>query len=66
MMIVDNKFKIGERVYLATDPEQLVRIVSGIMVRQGTLIYELSCGERATNAYDFEISSERDTVLATS
>ncbi len=57
-MIVNNKFKIGQSVYLKTDPEQFERIVFGIYVQQSGLIYELACGEKTSKHFDFEITSE--------
>jgi hypothetical protein len=43
MMLIDNKFNIGDIVYLATDAEQLPRIVTAITIRHnGFCEYELS------------------------
>ena len=65
-MTINNRYKIGETVYLVTDPEQYARIITGIKVRPGGLLmYELSCAEEASEHYDFEISDKEDKVIKT-
>lgn len=56
-MYIDNKFKIGEVVYLLTDEEfRLKRVVTGITVRSGGyIVYELSCEERISHHTECEI-----------
>jgi hypothetical protein len=65
MMIIDNKFNIGEEVYLKTDSEQLPRLVTGFVVRQNSISYNLSCGSIETWNYDFEITVEKDVLKTT-
>ena len=63
MMVIDNKYEIGDIVYLTTDPDQAKRVVTSIHIRPNEQItYELSCGSHASDHYDFEISDEK-TVL---
>ena len=57
MMVIENRFKIGDFVYLKTDPEHQKRIVTGITIREG-LIYYLALGEMETTHYEVEISDE--------
>ena len=64
-MLIDNKFEIGDIVYLETDTEQSERIVTGFYVRDNTLTYGLSCGICESWHYDFEITLEKN-VLKTS
>jgi len=65
MMVVDNKFELKQIVYLKTDVEQKARIVTGFVVRETAIVYELSCGVEVCNNYDFEISDEKDVLIAT-
>lgn len=64
-MVVDNKFDIGDLVYIKTDIDQRARLVTGITLRLYGMVYELSLGETTSSHYDFELSSEKDFVLAT-
>jgi hypothetical protein len=63
MMIIDNKYNLGDLVYLKTDTEQLQRIITSIHINPGNLIYELSVDNRTSNHYDFEISSEANELI---
>lgn len=66
MMVIDNKYNIGDIVYLTTDIDQHPRLITGINVRPGGfLLYEVQCGERNGTAYEIEISATRDVVMAT-
>ena len=57
-MVVDNKYNIGQTVYLKHDPEQLKRIVQSIQINPGNLSYCLGCGSVGSWHYEFEISEE--------
>ena len=61
-MILENKYNIGEFVYLITDPDQCKRIITGIEVGQRDICYFLACGESTTKHYDFEISKEKQLI----
>lgn len=61
-MKIDNKFEIGQSVYLKTDIEQLERIVFAIYVQQSGLLYELALAERTSKHFDFEITAEVDVL----
>jgi len=64
-MLIDNKFNIGDEVYLKTDSDQSCRLVTGLTVRATSISYELSCGTSASDHYDFEITSEVDVLKTT-
>jgi hypothetical protein len=65
MMVIDNKFELGEIVYLKTDGEQQPRIVTAIIVcPDNSFLYELACGVHSSKHYDFEISQEKNFVNA--
>jgi len=62
-MVIDNKFEIGDIVYLSTDEEQLMRLVTSINISNNDLLYQLSCGSNNSNHYDFEISKKKSFQL---
>jgi hypothetical protein len=63
MIVVDNEFEIGQIVYLKTDPEQLERIVFGILVfGKSEVIYKLTAGTLNSEHYGFEISTDKDVL----
>ncbi len=64
MMVIENSYDIGETVYLRTDPDQLARIVTSLIVSNAGIVYELNCGVLESRHYDIELSREKDTVLA--
>lgn len=63
-MEIDNKFNIEETVYLITDPEQMLHIVTGIIIRPYGLMYEVSYSGGSMDYYGFELSKERDMMKA--
>lgn len=62
-MVIDNKYKLKQEVYLTTDEDQRKRVVTAITIRQGGIIYELSCGTQTSSHYDFEISAEENISI---
>lgn len=62
-MIINNKYDIGQIVFLITDPEQLPRIVTRLIVNMNTVLYDLSCGMEMSAHYDFEMSEEKTIVV---
>lgn len=66
MMIIDNKFNIGDLVYLKTDNDQSQRMIVSISVRKRDLLYELSFGSVSSWHYEFEITEEKDVLKSTS
>ena len=65
-MVIDNKFEIGDEVYLKTDIEQFCRIVIGLNISKVDIGYTLSCGIMESTHYDFEISIEKDVLMTSS
>jgi hypothetical protein len=59
-MNINNKFEIGEIVYLVTDPEQFPRLVFGFLVSENSLLYRLACGVVTSDHYSMEISKEKN------
>lgn len=63
MMIIENKYSIGQTVYLITDADQLPRMITDIIVNKYYLIYEMICGTSQSTHYDFEISPEKQLQI---
>lgn len=63
MMVIDNKFQLGDIVYLKTDSDQKRRMVGKISVSQMGLIYLLMCGTDATEHYEIEITNEKEILV---
>ena len=57
-MVIENKYNIGDIVYLVTDEEQLERMVFAIIVFKSELLYKLCCGTHTSDHYDFEMSKK--------
>ena len=55
-------FKIGQSVYLTTDPEQFERLVTGYMIEKDTIRYQVSMGSDVGYHADYELSGERDEL----
>ncbi|MBP9723138.1 MAG: hypothetical protein KBD64_08350 [Gammaproteobacteria bacterium] len=61
-VFIDADYAVGDMVYLKTDPEQLIFIVTGYLVRSGYLLYELTQGLTTMLATDIEISPEKNVI----
>jgi hypothetical protein len=63
-MTIKNEFKLGQKVYLHTDPEQYPRLVTAITVNVGGVItYSLACGsEEPKEYYECEISENKNVI----
>jgi len=55
-------FEIGQTVYLKTDTEQWERIVTQLIICDGGIMYELSCGEDSSAHWGFEITDSEDKL----
>lgn len=64
MMVIDEKFALGQVVYLKVDPEQRAMIVISISIRPGHLAYVLSSGDDSIVAYDIEVSETRNILTS--
>lgn len=61
MMVLDNKFNLGDMVYLKTDSNQMKRMITQIIVcLDGGILYLLCCGESNYTAYEKEITKQKD------
>jgi hypothetical protein len=62
-MIIDNKFEIGQSVYLKTDEDQRERIIRQLCFRGSGLVqYELMCGTVGSWHDEFEIMEEKNVL----
>lgn len=57
------KYKVGDFVFLKTDPDQLERQVICIMVYDGFCQYLLTCGTDQTNHFEYEITNHKNVLL---
>lgn len=63
MIVIENKYEIGETVFLKTDADQKARIIIGIKIyKAGEIMYELVSGTEQSSHYDFEISTEKNLI----
>jgi hypothetical protein len=62
-MKIDNKFELEEIVFLITDSEQCLRIVTSIQISQSQLLYRLACGVSESWHYEFEIATEKNYTI---
>lgn len=58
-MNIDNKYDIGEIVYLVTDIENTPRIVVSIEITKRELVYNVYAGALSSRHYEFEMSAEK-------
>ncbi len=58
--VIDNKYEIGEEIYLKTDDEQLRRIVFAFVVTKDSVLYRCCCGVQVSDHYDFELSKTKN------
>lgn len=59
-------FEIGDMVYLKTDPDQKVRICTGWLVDDNSILYRLQCGTQWDWHYEMEISKEKNILISNS
>ncbi len=66
-MVIDNKYEIGQIVYLKTDPYQYARqIYSFEVYKGGEILYRCICGTAVSAHYVFELTVERDVLKTVS
>jgi len=63
MIILENKYNIGDVVYLKTDPDQFERIVIAFCWTPDRITYGLMCGTESTYHYDYEITVVKNEVI---
>ncbi len=63
-MVIDNKYSIGDFVYLATDVEQTMRLITAITIYPGGhLNYSLTLCTDTSEHYDFEITADENIEI---
>jgi hypothetical protein len=62
-MTINNKYAIGQIVYLTTDTEQKQRLIVGILIYPSTIKYIVCSGENETSHYDMEISATKNILI---
>jgi hypothetical protein len=61
-MTINNKFKLGETVYLRTDPDQYARIIVAIQITvDGGMLYKLAIN--MSEQWHYEVELQRDKTL---
>lgn len=59
-MTINNKFKLGEVVFLRTDPDQFARIIVAIQITvDGGMLYKLAIGMNEQWHYEVELTREK-------
>lgn len=58
-MIINNKFNIGDIVYITTDEDQKPRLIYSIEIfTGGYMVYRVVNGTESSTHYDIELSKE--------
>lgn len=61
-MTINNRFKLGEMVYLKTDPDQYARIIVAIQATiDGGLLYKLCVN--MSEQWHYEVEIQRDKSI---
>lgn len=61
-MDINPEFELGQGVYLRTDPEQDMRIVTRYIVSVSEITYEVTSGVMAITCQGIELSENKDLV----
>jgi hypothetical protein len=62
-MTINNKFDIGDHVYIITDKEQDMGIITGILINPRDIVYFVSRDSDVNRFYDFELSKDENKIL---
>ena len=62
-LLVNVDFQFGDEVYIKTDLEQRLGIVTAVQLRQGSVAYEISRDLVITWVHSFEMSVEKNNDL---
>jgi hypothetical protein len=66
MMVIENNFNIGDIVFLKTDKDQSPRIVTAIILYEGSRVnYRINSGTTETWHTECEITLEKDVLITT-
>lgn len=63
MMMIENKFEIGQMVYLKTDTDQYPRLVVRITISFIGITYGLAFGQGESMHFEIEISEQKDALV---
>ena len=63
MMFIENKFNIGDFVYLVTDDEQKKRLITSIKISPNGITYELTQSTLSEWYFDIEFSLDKDILI---
>ena len=63
---VDADYVEGDVVYVKHDCTQSPHIVTGYLLRNAKILYEVTCYRDTLYCMDYELSSSRDITLVTS
>lgn len=62
-MKINTPYSIEDKVYLVNDPDQRLRLITGICIRQDGVSYELSNAGSTSWHFDFEFSDEKNYTI---
>lgn len=62
-MRIENKFNIGEHVYVITDKEQQVEIINGIKLTKNDILYFVGRDNNTDRFYDYELSLDKNQLI---
>lgn len=62
-MTINNKFNIGDQVYVITDRNQNVGMVTSIMINPKDLVYFVTRDSITERFFDFELSEEENKLF---
>jgi hypothetical protein len=68
MMVIDNKYEIGQSVWLKTDKDQCERIVTAVLVtglHSSRITYQLGCGAGESWHEEYEMTDEKNVLKTT-
>lgn len=64
MMVTNNKYELGDKVYLITDEEQKQWIViEMVFALDGGMYYRLKSGTMSYEAYEKEMSETKNVLI---
>ena len=59
---INAKFNIGDFVYVITDKDQEIRIITGITIRENAIQYGVSLNASESWFYGFELSKDKSII----
>lgn len=62
-LTIETNYNIEDVVFLITDTEQLLRIVTAIQISKNGILYRLACGTSESWHYDYEIAKDKNYAI---